>query len=168
MTLTSFSDDGGKGNSVEIIRNKPILSHLAVHLLSVLSGRHKCLQLYLLGTNNFLNLKTPRSIWLSCEAAPPSTTQNPHISGWKSSNSSANLMQHRISILIPPSQKGPSYHPALYFWALRLLLRHSCATLGTPALPAVPVMPRIWGRCGGGKWGWSAPVSDWAFQTGGL
>lgn len=102
MTLTSFSDDGRKGNSVEIIRNKPILSHLAVHLLSVLSGRHKCLQLHLLGTKNFLNLKTTRSIWLSCEAAPPSTTQNPHISGWKSSNSSANLMQHRISILILP------------------------------------------------------------------
>lgn len=102
MALTSFSDDGRKGNSVEISRNKPILSHLVVHLLSMLSGKHKCLELYLLGTNNCLNLKTTGSIWLSYETAPPSTTQNPHIFSWKSSSNSANLMQHWISILILP------------------------------------------------------------------
>lgn len=102
MALTSFSVDGRKGNSVEISRNKPILSHLAVHLLSMLSGRHECLELYLLGTNNFLSLKTTGSIWLSYEAAPPSTTQTPHILCWKSTSNSADLMQHSISILILP------------------------------------------------------------------
>lgn len=36
MALISFSDDGRRGNSVEICRNKLILSNLAVHLLCML------------------------------------------------------------------------------------------------------------------------------------
>lgn len=164
MALTPFSDDGRKGNSVEISRNKPILCHLAVHLLSVLSGRHKCLELYLLGTNNFLNLKTTGSIWLSYEAAPPSTTQNPHILCWKSSSNSANLMQHRISFLILPLLRrdpAPTQSCVSEPWGC------SSATLGTPALPAMPGVPKIWGRCAGEERGWSAPVSDLVFHTGG-
>lgn len=160
MALTSFSDDGRKGNSVEISRNKPILSNLAVLLLSTLSGRHKWLELYLLGMNNLLNLKTTGSIWLSYEAAPPSTMQNPHILCWKSSNNCANLMQHRISILIllrrdpAPTQCcisepwGCCSDTPVPLWAFQLQCL-GCQRFGE----------------GEEERGWSAPVSDLVFHT---
>lgn len=77
--------------------------------------------------------------------------------------SDATLDQHPHP---PSSQRRPSSHPELYFWTLRLLLRCSSATLGTPGLPAMPGVPGIWGRCGGVGWGWNAPVI-WNFTLGG-
>lgn len=73
--LVSFSGAGRRGNSVEISRNKPIFSHLVVHLLSIVSCGHRSLEWYLPGTNDSLNVKNTGSTWLWHSAAPPRTEQ---------------------------------------------------------------------------------------------
>lgn len=127
--LVSFSDAGRKGNSVEISRNKPILSHLVVHLLSIVSCGHRSLQWYLPGTNDSLTVKNTGSTWLWHGAAPPGTEQT-HV--FCAGHSQAIL---KISMLTPLRRDAGSRG-----WGALALQTEGCKHMCSPALRLAAIL----------------------------
>lgn len=134
MALVSFSDAGRRGNSVEISRNKPILSHLVVHLLSIVSCRHRSLEWYLPGINGSLNVKNTGSTWLWHGAAAPGTEQT-HV--FCAGRSQAML---KISMLTPLRRDTGSRG-----WGALALqtegCKHMCSPCPSPGTPSFTLHP---------------------------